>query len=488
MPTIPQTRSIRLEYKEGVMNRKLQVVVLTSVMIGALLLAACGAATPEVVEVTRVVAGTPEVVEVTREVVVPGAPEVVTATPEPAPATKPKLTYWYVYTYLDGYDLALESHVRDFAKYKNIDIEVIPVPEGDMVQKWMAGLEARETLPDVSRIYAQYVPQFVEAGALLDITELANKLNAQAGGFWPGAIDNFTVNGKVWGLPEIGVGQPAYVRTDKLAEAGMTAIDTMDQLMEYARKVTVPGEFYGGMGLPLGVTAGDPPSDTRALLWAFGGKEWNEDGTPALESPETLAMLTYIKTMWDEGLMPPDMVNWDNAGNNQCWTTGLCGFIHNTSSIYLNIKTSNPDLFAKTAIIPLPAGPAGRRATMGFQDGEGIFSSTKYPELAKELLDYLYDPDRDLARAAGSGWGWLPIYKSNADRAPYTTDLKPFVDVMAYTVQYTWPAEPSLWGYEVINTGVIEKGMAKMLLEGIDPAVALKDMAKQEVDIYNSYH
>jgi hypothetical protein len=81
-------------------------------------------------------------------------------------------------------------------------------------------------------------------------------------------------------------------RQDWLKEEGLdTFPDTWDEALIVGKKLKAKGRPFG---LTLSDQAGgDGNAVPRLMLWAFGGKEFNPDGSLALDSKETLAALEF---------------------------------------------------------------------------------------------------------------------------------------------------------------------------------------------------
>ena len=147
------------------------------------LIAACAPSEPQVVKETVVVEKEVEKVvekEVEKEVVV-------TATPEPTPSERPQMTFWMNYNFQEAVNVLVKSQVQEWAKANNVDVDILIAPDTDLHTKWAAGIEAPETLPDVSTIFYQWMPKFYDADLMLDVSDAFEASNSLAGGFFPAA-------------------------------------------------------------------------------------------------------------------------------------------------------------------------------------------------------------------------------------------------------------------------------------------------------------
>lgn len=205
-----------------------------------------------------------------------------------------QMSFWMNFNFSEEVNELIRTQVQDWATANNVEIDILIAPDADLDAKWSAGLEAPDTLPDVSVVFAQWLPRFYDAGLLLDVSEPFAKLNEVEGGFFPAAGEVVTVNGIQYGVPYIGSVTPAYWRTDMLEKAGLTTPPaTYEEMKEYCATVNEAGTFWC-YGLGFGGFS-DPEVQMRNLLWSYGGKVTEADGvTIALDSPETLSVLSWM--------------------------------------------------------------------------------------------------------------------------------------------------------------------------------------------------
>ena len=438
---------------------------------------ACGTAEPQIVEKTVI-----QTVVVEKEVAIEKEVEVVvTATAEPI-GEPVKMSFWMNYNFDEAVNVLIKSQVQEWAKANNVDIDILIAADTDLHTKWAAGMEAPNTLPDVSTIFAQWFPKFYDAGMLLDVSEAYAASDALEGGFFDAAYEAVSVKGKQYAVPYIGSVTPAYWRTDKLAEAGLTTPpDTYAEMLDFCKVVNVPGEFWC-YGFGFGGYS-DNEVQMANLLWSYGSSITAEDGTTiTLDSPETREAMQWLVDMYEAGSFPPDFLVADDAGNNKYYQTRMVATVVNTGSILSWMRNNDEELLGMTVMAPSPAGPAGRHAGGGFGSGLGAFASTEHPELAKSLITWFTHPDRTWARAEAVKFGNLPTHKGAADNPvwddPY---LKPFIEQLAYAHPRGYPGPNTTAALEVQSQLILTR-MAIRVFSGdqtIDESIA---QAVQEIE------
>src|SRR5690606_28253209 len=135
------------------------------------------------------------------------------------------------------------------------------------------------------------------------------------------------------------------------------------------------------------------------LLWSFGASVVAEDGTTiTLDSQETRNALLFVKELFDRA-MTPEVLSWDDAGNNRFMLSGRGAWTENAISVYNAAKNENPELAARLWHKLPPSGPGG---TYGYGSpyAYGIWKFSKNIEPAKQWLAYIMEHFADGFRAS----------------------------------------------------------------------------------------
>ena len=218
-------------------------------------------------------------------------------------------------------------------------------------------------------------------------------------GGWNSAAANFddkAYAGKGLGVPYGVNGNLINRRLDLLKEAGAktTAPKTWEELMEAATKTMK----VGGAGFALG-NVGDAESVFRAQFVGYGGRYADAAGKKCtIDAPATKDFLAFVKKWYDKGAYATSAVTTDGGWDNNLYLGGKTVFIANPGSVYTTLLNGsaawpkNPTLAKNTGFSALPGGPKARVAP---SDAwlRAIPSTTKYPELAQDLIRYLMKPE-----------------------------------------------------------------------------------------------
>jgi len=364
--------------------RRLKWLFISVVLIG--LVASCAPPTPKVVKETVVVTKPVEVTKIVEVTKVVEKPVVVTPTPAP-----PKIRI------VMGDKLRPPSVEKavEMVKKKHPDweIEIETPPDAEMV--FLASMAAGKG-PDIYHIDTFKVPDTAEAGYLMDLTPFLEKWPDWAQ--YPDSMKGIvTYKGKTYAVVWDTDVRLLYYRKDLFEKAGIPLPwqpKSWDDILDAARKLKAAGVEYpllhqSGRNWDEGTTM----QSWFPLLWGAGGKLYNwEEGKWVVTSKEHLDVLKYYRTIYEEGLAPPEM-----ATEPKPWDIAYTRFVEGTSAILMDGSWVWGECFAEGRTYEIPdrekvVGLAvfpGKEA--GFSSAAGgwswaITSQARNPEAAFEVL------------------------------------------------------------------------------------------------------
>jgi ABC-type glycerol-3-phosphate transport system substrate-binding protein len=234
--------------------------------------------------------------------------------------------------------------------------------------------------------------------SLADVSDIAEKIGEEQGGYYPISKQVATAGNKWVGVPwAIGGGLVAY-RVSWFKEIGLdTFPDTWEKLQDAGKKLKAKGR---PIGQALAHSFGDPPGFWYPWLWSWGGKEVEADGkTVALNSKETLESVKAAVPFWNDACDPGGLA-WDDSSNNRAFLSGTISATNNGASIYIEAKRK-PDtyqtekgepMFKDIMHAPLPKGPGGQYNLPGpFTDM--VMGYSKNQDMAKKFLTWIHSKD-----------------------------------------------------------------------------------------------
>lgn len=265
--------------------------------------------------------------------------------------------------------------------------------------------------PDIFLVFFD-TPQLYPT-KLLDLTDLANKVGQAHGGWFHTAEVYGQNDGKWIALPLGANGSEWLYRKSWLDKAGFKEFPkTTDELLAAAKALKGTGH---PMGLALGHAVGDANDWCYWLLFAFGGKIVDSNNKVAINSPETIKALEYVKKLYPYFI--PGTPSWLDSNNNKAYLAGDISATANGISIYFSAVKDNPTIAADTASAPYPIGPVGKATQLNQVDQAMVMAYTKYPNAAKAYLEFMWDKEQYVPwMTASDGYVSAPLndYANNS--------------------------------------------------------------------------
>lgn len=246
---------------------------------------------------------------------------------------------------------------------------------------------------------------YVEAGSLLNIDET---LGAQAKNAWsPAVVSQYTVDGVLYGVPQITDGGSAfYVNEDLLAAAGVTAeelsnatwsIDpAQDTLLPLLQKLTVDQngnnaaspEFDSTKVASYGINVANEIQNIQLnFIGSNGGTYQTAEGAMTFTEPKTVEAYQYMVDLINKyHVAPPAEASNENGDYTR--DEFIKGNIAVFESGTYNLANVHEGAAFPWSITEIAAGPAGKVTT-----APGVIvagnANTKNPEAVKALLEWL---------------------------------------------------------------------------------------------------
>ena len=302
--------------------------------------------------------------------------------------------------------------------HPDITIERQWFPRGDMHTKELA-LAATGQIGDVVRV--NVAPLISELQLKNVVQPLDSYIKADKSWatndqpqFWSGNIATYTIQGQQWGYPI--VGHPGaieyFYNVDVLQKQGdgLPPAD-MDKLtFDYTKwktddflTILPKAQVVGGDGRvsTYGILPSLGGEGTVAVLRAFGGNYYSDDGTKCLiNSKESLDGLQFISDYYNKlKVAVPLQANLDWT---QYFPTGRSTFAVLTA--VAGTVTNLVGTKFKWGLAPPPIGPIGKPATQVSSDGIAMSKISKHPEQAWEVMKMCLTKEFGIGRhVAGLG-------------------------------------------------------------------------------------
>ncbi|WP_291296250.1 ABC transporter substrate-binding protein [Elioraea sp.] len=259
---------------------------------------------------------------------------------------------------------------------------------------------------------------------LVDQSDVAEYLGARYGGWLPMAQRyGKRHNSNTWiGIPFGASGGPLVWRKSAVNAAGFQAPpEDHAGLLDLCRKLKAANK---PSGFALGNAVGDGNGFANWLIWSFNGFLVDPDGRVAINSPETIAALEYLKQLYETFI--PGTVAWGDISNNRAYAGQELWLTSNGVSLYFSLKNdpATAAIAADTEHTLMPKGLASASPMAGLTLNAMTFRHSRFPNAAKSLIAFLMEAEQyDPWLQANLGYWSQPLANYGAS-AVWTSDPK----------------------------------------------------------------
>jgi len=281
--------------------------------------------------------------------------------------------------FVPDYDRWFSQFVQEFGEKHKAKVEVDYVATNDLPTAIAADI-SRGGGHDVFHLNG--VGAWLYDQSLVDVTDVANKLDKEYGPWIPDSKSIGVVKGKWLAIPSWYISYPLIINTGYFKEVGEEYTDktTWQDMLKIGAKLKKAGH-------PFGIAYAQTPDsndDLFPIMWAFGANMFDKDGKISFRKKEIVDVLRWGKEFFDK-TMTEEVLSWDDSSNNRFIASGKGSMVCNPISAYRTAAKDNPETFKNLAIVKTPLGPKGRfngSRSMAY----GIYNFSKVKDLAKEFL------------------------------------------------------------------------------------------------------
>jgi len=259
-----------------------------------------------------------------------------------------------------GYTEFWENVEKNFeAANPNIDIEYVTAPYGDILTTVinMAGGGER-----VDLVFGEigWVPTAEDAGLSVPVTDILSE--DYLADFYPAVLENFKVNGELYGLPTYISPYVLYYNKDIFTAAGLdpnTPPTTYDEMLEMAAKIDGLTTADGNKIYAFGQTTASVPvsgSSLTAFIYNFGGDVLTADGALSIDNEGFKQAIEMVKLLDDKGYNPQNAKLKDLRN---LFALGQLAMYYDQSWGFNGVNSINPEAVNFTASAAPLKGGAG---------------------------------------------------------------------------------------------------------------------------------
>ncbi|WP_046227996.1 sugar ABC transporter substrate-binding protein [Paenibacillus dauci] len=280
---------------------------------------------------------------------------------------------------------SLPDMVAAFEKANpDIDVQVQQIPWGSAHDKLLTAV-ASKSGPDVIQMGMTWIPEFANAGALMDLTPYVEQYpNLKPENFFEGARETMKFNDQMISVPWYMETRVLYYRTDLLKEVGYNEPPkTWAELKDAATKLAARGN--GNYGILLD---NQDAAFTLPFAWE-NGSEVISNNQAQFNQPPYIEAVKYLTSFYKEGLAPTqsDMQLLPAFGQ------GMVPMFFSGPWSINQIHETAPQIDGKwsTALIPAKE-EGGKSASVLGGSNWSVFSSAVNKDDAVKFISFMSDP------------------------------------------------------------------------------------------------
>ena len=246
-------------------------------------------------------------------------------------------------------------------------------------------------LPDVLTVHSYWLGQFTKAEWLLPLgdyvenhkTEFLDVVQMD----WEAQKQKF---GDYYTVPDGFMTKGIYYRKDWVEEIGYEIPTGSDWTWtEYFNLIrALFDENQGRYGNAFRGGRGAFDVILSYLQTTTGGYTYDENGNFLLNTPECVELLEEFCSVYTEGYVPQESINWGFTEQVENFTNGLVGTLYNDSEVIIScLEKMEPDTWG---VLPVPSSKDGSRInSSGSSYAYAVSTDSQYPEEALQLIDFL---------------------------------------------------------------------------------------------------
>jgi ABC-type glycerol-3-phosphate transport system substrate-binding protein len=287
-------------------------------------------------------------------------------------------------------------------------------------------------------------------------------------GISPIMLKRSRFQGRVLGLVWAASTKALFYRTDLFKHAGVRPPSNWRELLVAAQKLTHPPNVYG-LAIP-GAPEDDTADNFYFFLWSNGGRLFTPSGKPALDTPESVEALTFLRDLvLKYHVTEPNVVQCSRTCAEELFAQGKAAMVETGPWLIRTIAAqAHPVPFS---VVPLPwkKEPITQLVT----DHLVLLRSSKHKSEALEFIKFAYQTSWRLRWAR---LGMVPALKAVENDKFFKDDLvwRVFIGQLSHA---RWiPLMNIKW---VQADRAIRNSEGEVLAGRAEPWAALESLSKQ---------
>ena len=278
---------------------------------------------------------------------------------------------------------AIQSFIPAFEKATGHKVNVTEVPYGEMHQKLMLTVQLKQGQYDVAQFDNSFLTPFGAAGTMMPLDDkIAASKEYDISDFGKGQQDYGKYKGQTLGLTLSTEPFIQWYRTDIYDALGLKPATTWDEYKANAKAVKEAGKGDGAI-------FGFGPNVSwwwMTMVWSFGGRLYDENYNPTVNTPEAVAGTQFLKDMLAYAPEGAISASSDDA-TIKFLSTDIGAMVQYSGYWGMLSDPANQKHAGKIGTAPMPKGAADVTHLAGWNIG--IPSDAKNPEVAWQFMEFV---------------------------------------------------------------------------------------------------
>ena len=295
----------------------------------------------------------------------------------------------------DQYVTAFRELIPKFEEETGIKITLDELGYVDLYQKLTADFVGHTANYDLMTVDIVWSGEYAANGYTLPLDDFMERDEdeLQLDDIMPVAWTLGEYEGQHWAYPLAGYANVLNYRKDVLAEAGVEPPKTQQELLELSQNLTDADKEFYGIAL-LGAKGSAVAQDYMAWVQQHGGTILDENGNPALNTPENVEILEFFASLFEYA--PPGATDywWDQR--ETAFRNGSVAMMEGWSIAragYEDPEISSIVGKVDVAVAPVTEGMEPKYGFGGWGIGINADSSSEEQEAAWEFIKWLTSPE-----------------------------------------------------------------------------------------------
>jgi len=290
---------------------------------------------------------------------------------------------------------ASEWLAAEYEKKTGVKINPVLSPYDEIASNLTLDQQSGANTIDVAAPWYVSLGDLAADGTIQELTDWVNETpELDIDDFIPSIWEPYsTLDGKIYGIPFDGDTHVLFYNKEILERNGFTEPPaTWDEYLEQATTITenessngVYGASVFGQQSPLILGA-----SFANRLAGFGGSFLDENGDPALDTPEAVDAAQALVDINDVALPTP--AETDFGAGNTAWFAGNVAFIENWTDLGVQTESASTDspVAGKWGVTLLPVGEEGQEPRASLVAGFSwvVAANTEKRDLAEDFIEF----------------------------------------------------------------------------------------------------